>query len=69
MDKDNMDNLYVKVRTPIVLNRKVRPAYISESFFSRKDTEAENTPGRIMTRNQADKFIPKWNKKVISKSV
>jgi hypothetical protein len=59
---DNMDNLYVKVIAASVLGNKCGPAFIDKSFFSRKDAEVSESFGHIMTRNQATKFITKWNK-------
>jgi len=64
MDKNNLDNLYVKVIAPSALGVKYGKAEITESFFSRKDAEVSGTPGHIMTRNQAGKFITKWNKDI-----
>lgn len=60
-DKNVLTNLYVSVITPKVLGRKVRPAYIDESFFSRQEATENGAKGHVMTRNQADKFLKKYN--------
>ena len=66
---DIKSNLVVVVRTPMVLNRRVRPAYISDSFKSNAEYDkavasGEIKAGRRMTRAKAAEFIEEWNKKV-----
>ena len=65
----NTESKYVVVRTPMVLNRRVRPAFIDGSFESKKAYEKaieanEIVAGRFMTRKQSKKFIEDWNLKI-----
>jgi len=61
-DKNIAENLYVKVIAPSFLGNKCGKAEITESFTTRAEAEASDTPGFIYTRNAANKFITKWNK-------
>lgn len=54
---------YVKVVTPMVLNKKVRPAYVGSKYPTLEAAEQSSERGRIMTPLQAFNFMRKWNKK------